>query len=114
MRGYNRNDFFKFLIESIPEDDFLTEEQALKYLLALNKTRWTNITANDIFDYEKIIYIENRFKDNYKIQNLIDILKENIAKNYKLKQQYLLRILDQIKDSDTTFNNCAGFFMDDV
>ena len=99
MKEVNRDPKYVSLITSIPEEDAIgTRDELLHYLLILNRTFWNNTYSSDIFDYEKIIYIKYKYVDDYEIQNLINILEENIAKNYKLKQQYIARLTDNIKN----------------
>lgn len=113
MKEYRRDNMFSFLLEATPAG--YTEEEAIKYLLILNRTWWNNTYNTDVFDYEKIIYLEQAFPDNYQIQNLIEILKENIAKNYRLKQQYLNRLSDDIIDPVfTSYQDTIGFAMNDL
>lgn len=113
MKEYRRDKMFSFLLEATPAG--YTEEEAIKYLLILNRTWWNNTYNTDVFNYEKIIYLEQTFPDNYQIQNLIQILKENIAKNYHLKQQYLNRLSDNIIDSAfTSYQDTIGFAMNDL
>lgn len=74
----------------------LTEEEGLKYLQFLNKPNflYNNISNFDIIDYEKLIYIENTFKQNETIQNIIKEIKNNIANGYQIRNQYKNRIFD--------------------
>ena len=59
MKEYTRSSEFKKIIESIPlEDCICTEKEAENYLLILNRTGWNNLSTTDIFNYEKIIYLE--------------------------------------------------------
>ena len=69
MKEYRRDKMFSFLLEATPAG--YTEEEAIKYLLILNRTWWNNTYNTDVFNYEKIIYLEQTFPDNYQIQNLI-------------------------------------------
>ena len=116
MKEFYRHPFFKQLITSIPVEDAIgTEEEMLKYLLILNRTYWNNTYPTDVFDYEKIQYIKHEYPNNQKIQNLIDILEENIAKNYKIKMQYIARLSDNITDPKIqTTRDTGGYLTADL
>lgn len=105
------------MIENTPSDFLLTEEDSIEYLLFLSRTYWNNLATIDIIDYEKLIYIELEFPDNYQIQNLISILKENIFKNYKYKNKLLSRIIDNnlLKMNQIDFRDIRNtYFMDNI
>lgn len=110
-------DNFYFILDSTP-CSFpvpLDEQQATNYLtIILDKDfLYNNIDCYDILDYEKIIYIENKFNNNNKIQDLISKIKENIAYAYELKNKYRNRILDipnsQI-ELNTEQNHQKGYY----
>lgn len=109
MKEFHRDPNFASLITSIPEEEVIgTRDELLNYLLILNRTYWNNTFSSDIFDYEKLIYIKKAYPNDYEIQNLIEIIEENIAKNYKLKQQYIARLTDNIKNPN--INNIHDVF----
>lgn len=109
MKEFHRDPNFTSLITSIPEEEVIgTRDELLQYLLILNRTYWNNTFSSDIFDYEKLIYIKKTYPNDSEIQNLIEILEENIAKNYKLKQQYIARLTDNIKNPN--INNIHDVF----
>lgn len=105
------------MINNTPSNFLLNEEESLEYLLFLNRTYWNNLATVDIIDYEKLIYIELNFPNNYEIQNLISIIKENIYKNYKYKNKLLSRILDNniFNNNKLYFNQVKHtYFMDNI
>lgn len=116
MKEFNRHPFFKQLVTSIPVETAIgTEEEMLKYLLILNRTYWNNTYPTDIFDYEKIQYIKYQYPHNQKIQNLINIIEENIAKNYRIKMQYISRLSDNIRDPKIqTTKDTGGYLTADL
>ena len=116
MKEFNRHPFFKQLVTSIPVETAIgTEEEMLKYLLILNRTYWNNTYPTDIFDYEKIQYIKYQYPHNQKIQNLINIIEENIAKNYRIKMQYISRLSDNIRDPKIqTTRDTGGYLTTDL
>lgn len=116
MKEFNRHPFFKQLVTSIPVETAIgTEEEMLKYLLILNRTYWNNTYPTDIFDYEKIQYIKYEYPHNQKIQNLINIIEENIAKNYRIKMQYISRLSDNIRDPKIqTTRDTGGYLTTDL
>ena len=90
-------------------------ESAKKYLLFINKTLWNNLSTIDIIDYERLIYIELTFPEDEEIQNLVQILKENICKNYKFKWKYINRLIDPIpNDYVDEINKTRGFLMEEL
>lgn len=112
MKEFNRHPLFKQLITSIPVETAIgTEEEMLKYLLILNRTYWNNTYPTDIFDYEKIQYIKHEYPNNQKIQTLINIIEENIAKNYKIKMQYISRLSDGIHDPKIQSTRDTGGYL---
>lgn len=116
MKEYLRHPNYQFLIDNVPEDKAIyTEEEALHYLLIVNRTWWNGTYSINVIDYEKLIYIEKTFPDNIEIQRLIDIIKENTAKNFRLRRQYIARLSDDIKDPDILDNaSTIGFLTNDL
>lgn len=109
------SDNFRYLLKNtlysypIEED----EEKALDFLKLINNKYflYNNICNYDILDYEKIIYIEIKFKDSIEIQQLIQDIKNNIAEGYLLKNQYKNRIIDfpnHLEDEKTSLSK--GFY----
>lgn len=73
----------------------LTREQVIEYLKFWSRTRWNGSGTIDVISYEELIYFEVKFKDDKEIQNLISILKENIASLYELKAKWLDNLIDK-------------------
>lgn len=114
--NHNPKDYIP-LIENTPSSFLLNENDAKEYLLFLNRTDWNNLATVDIIDYEQLIYFELTYPENYEIQNLLNILKENICKNYIYKKKFLSRIIDKnifqndIPSHDKIYQT---FFMDNI
>lgn len=72
------------------------EEDALKYLELLCEENFIyRINSNfNIVDYEKLIYIEEKFKDSIKIQNILSVIKKDIMNFYIEKYSFLERLND--------------------
>lgn len=71
------------------------EEEALEYLYFLDRTYNDNAYTTDLIDYEKLIYIELKFSNNLKIQQLIKLIKQNISNNFLFKHKYIQRLTDK-------------------
>lgn len=69
-------------------------QEVVEYLKIWNRTDANNAATIDIINYEQLIYFEETYKDNHEIQLLIQILKEKIAYNYKLKALLLDNLID--------------------
>lgn len=93
---------FIYYTNCISNDKIITQEEAKNYLqyLLRDDFLYNNICNYDIIDYEKIIFIEQIFKENQDIQLLINNLKENIATGYQFKKKYKQRIFDNYNTNE--------------
>lgn len=84
-----------------------TEDKALKYLnfITHNNFNYHNDNSYDALDYEKIIYLEETFKDNLEIQEKIKELKTYICKNYIFKKKFQKRIKSTIFNNKNVYSN---------
>ena len=103
------------IIQASPETYPLcsTEKEAELYLsLILHpKFFYTNEFSYDLIDYEKILYIEDKFQNSESIQNKITMIKKNIVKSYIYRQKYLYRISDCLTDiNDENRELQQGYF----
>lgn len=93
------SDYYFNKIMNLPEETSLTlpnsKEEVIKYLKLWNRTPLNNGSTIDIVDYEALIYYEITYKDDEMIQNLIQILKEKIAYNYKIKALLIDNLIDK-------------------
>ena len=73
-------------------------EQALRYLKIINYPNfyYNSFSNYNIIDFEKIIYLDEVFKNDEEIQKLLLEVKGQIARSYNYKNQYLKRITDFI------------------
>lgn len=73
-------------------------EQALRYLKIINSPNfyYNSFSNYNIIDFEKIIYLDEVFKNDEEIQKLLLEVKGQIARSYNYKNQYLKRITDFI------------------
>lgn len=97
MSDQLHNNFYYLLINTpISYPLCLTEKEALTYLKYIHKDDYlyNNVTNYDVLDYEKIFYIEVNFPNNAEIQNLLFLIKKDIATGYKIRNQYKNRIFD--------------------
>jgi hypothetical protein len=83
----NENFYFLLINTPLSYPICLNEKEAINYLeLILDKNfLYNNISNYDIIDYEKILYIEQEYKNNALIQNMVNELKQLIASGYKIK-----------------------------
>lgn len=72
-----------------------SEDEVIKYLELWNRTYMHNGNTINIISFEQLIYFEIKYKNNKKIQNLIEILKEKIAYFYKFKMLLLDNLIDK-------------------
>lgn len=71
-----------------------SKEEVIKYLKFWNRTDANNSSTIDVIEYEKLIYFEEEYKDDPDIQLLVQILKEKIAYNYKIKALLIDNLVD--------------------
>lgn len=85
-------------ISNMPNENSLTlpnsRDEVIKFLKWWNVTNMHNASTADILSYEQLIYYELKYKEDKEIQNLIQILKEKIAKFYELKAKWLDNLID--------------------
>ena len=72
-----------------------SKEEVIEYLKLWNRTYMHNGNTINIIPYEELIYYEIEYKNDEKIQNLIQILKEKIAYFYELKMLLLDNLIDK-------------------
>ena len=73
-------------------------EQAFRYLKIINSPNfyYNSFSNYNIIDFEKIIYLDEVFKNDEEIQKLLLEVKGQIARSYNYKNHYLKRITDFI------------------
>ncbi len=86
-------------ISNMPSENSLSlpnsKEETINFLKWWNRTCMNNGSTVDIFSYEDLIYYEIKYKDDKEIQNLIQILKEKIARLYELKAKWMDTLIDK-------------------
>lgn len=73
-----------------------SEKQVLKLLYLWDRTLNNNGNTLNVIDYEQLIYFELLFKDNEKIQQLINNIKSKTYSNYVLIHKYIKRVTDNL------------------
>lgn len=76
----------------------LQKEEIIKYLKLINNFNkfYSNLCNYDLIDYERLIYIENTFKDDDDIIKIIEEIKQRISESYVYKHRYIKRITNSI------------------
>lgn len=87
------------MCDDIPGDFFpllTSEEKVLKLLYLWDRTLNDNSSSLNIIDYEQLIYFELLFKNNVKIQQLINNIKATTYSKYILRHKYIKRLTDDL------------------
>lgn len=87
------------MCDDIPCDFFpllTSEEKVLKLLYLWDRTLNDSGNSLNIIDYEQLIYFELLFKNNVKIQQLINNIKATTYSKYVLRHKYIKRLTDNL------------------
>lgn len=87
------------MCDDIPGDFFpllTSEEKVLKLLYLWDRTLNDSGSSLNIIDYEQLIYFELLFKNNVKIQQLINNIKATTYSKYVLRHKYIKRLTDNL------------------
>lgn len=89
---------FHRLVDSTNNQQILKRQQALQYLNLINNlgSYYSSNCNYDLINYQKIIYIEETFKDDEEIMSLINSIKKTISSSYAYKCKYIKRLINDI------------------
>ena len=89
---------FHCLVDNTNSPLILERQQAFKYLTLINNLNpyYSSNCNYDLIDYQKIIYIEETFKDDEEIILLINKIKKTISNSYLYKHKYIKRLTNDI------------------
>lgn len=103
--------YFKKIID-LPQETSLilpnSRDEIINKLKFWNKTSLNNANSIDVVLYEQLIYFEIFYKNDEEIQLLVQILKEKIANNYRIKAALIDNLVDKDIFNDIDFISTYG------